>query len=284
MRTLAEDIKPDNPALDDTGKADFNDIYDADDPHLYYTTMQTLDYCIPEQARPLFEKMIEEIKQQQKTEEKLNILDIGASYGVNGALLKWGMSLQDLFSHHRQPAASPSSSHGRRLLERYQLRDDINVTGLDVSARALRYAQDCNLIDQSISVDLEVDEADDNQAELIRRTDLIISTGCIGYVTDTSLRKLLTFNNSRKAWMAHCILRMFDIEPYQRLFAEYGYHVWQHPVLLRQRRFASEEEQDQVLKNLKTLNIDTRGYESEGYLYARMLFAMPLEIWSKSGR
>ncbi len=250
MNAIANDIKLDNPELDDTGKADFNDIYDADDPHLYYTTMQSLGYCIPEQARPLFENMIEEIKKQQKTEQKLNVLDIGASYGVNGALLKWGMSLEDLFQHHNQPAATPSSIHGRRLLERYQSRDDI----------------------------------DDTQAELIRRSDFIISTGCIGYVTNTSLRKILTLNKSRKAWMAHCVLRMFDIESYEHLFAEYGYHVWQHPVLLRQRRFASTEEQDQVMQNLKKLNIDTVGYESEGYLYARMLYAMPLEVWYKSGR
>ena len=283
MSTLANDIKLDNPELDDTGKADFNNIYDADDPHLYYTTMQSLGYCIPEQARPLFENMIEEIKQQQKTEQKLNVLDIGASYGVNGALLKWGMSLADLFQHHNQPAITPSI-HGRRLLERYQSRDDIDVTGLDISSNALRYAHACGLIDQSITIDLEVDEADDIQAELIRRSDFIISTGCIGYVTNTSLRKILTLNKSRKAWMAHCVLRMFDIEPYKRLFAEFGYHVWQHPVLLRQRRFASTEEQDQVMQNLKNLNIDTVGYESEGYLYARMLYAMPLEVWYKSGK
>lgn len=272
MNTLAED-----PKLDDTGKADFNDIYDADDPHLYYKTMQTLDYCIPEQARPLFEKLIEDIKQQQKTEQKLNVLDIGASYGVNGALLKWGMTLQDLFQHHSEPVASPCSIHGRRLLEKYQSRNDIKITGLDISSSALCYAQACDLIDQSINVDLEVDEADDIQAELISRSDLIISTGCIGYVTDISLRKILTLNKSRKAWMAHCILRMFDIEPYERLFADYGYHVWQHPVLLRQRRFTSTEEQAQVMQNLDELNIDPQGYESEGYLYAQMLFAVPLE-------
>lgn len=37
------------------GKADFNDIYDADDPHPYYTTMQTLDYQL--KGADLFKKL-----------------------------------------------------------------------------------------------------------------------------------------------------------------------------------------------------------------------------------
>ena len=82
--------------LDDTGKIDLNAIYDRPDPRTYYQTLVNLDYQIPAAAEPNFRTVID-ARRRSRGKNRIALLDVGSSYGVNAALLKHSWCLSDLF-------------------------------------------------------------------------------------------------------------------------------------------------------------------------------------------
>src|SRR5262249_1509549 len=72
--------------FDATGKVAFDHIYDRDDPRPYFAALQALDYCIPQEAKPYFIKLIQDYRAAEGVVVP-TVLDIGCSYGINAALL-----------------------------------------------------------------------------------------------------------------------------------------------------------------------------------------------------
>ncbi len=58
--------------------------------------------------------------------------------------------------------------------------------------------------------------------------------------------------------MAHTVLRMYSYQPAMDALTALGYETVRMDGLLRQRRFASAEEQSQVLDTLADLGVDPR--------------------------
>lgn len=266
--------------LDKSGKTVFDDIYNAPDPRRYYHAMHALDYCIPAEAKPYFNNLINAYRHTNPQKKNLKVMDLGASYGINAALLQWNLRLQDLYQHYVNNTPKDSvnvdwSAQDRKYFAQLDRNPTLEVIGFDIAENALRYALNTGIMPQAIHANFEEKEATASQKALIREIDCIISSGCIGYVTETSLGKILDICGPQKPWMSHCILRMFQLEPYETLLRDRGYHVKREEKLLPQRRFASPEEQQQVIARLEEGEINTKGYESEGWLYARVLVATP---------
>ena len=64
--------------------------------------MASLDCRIPELANPYFVDMFERCR-CETDRTALNIIDLGASYGVDAALLKWDLTLEQLFGRYTDP-------------------------------------------------------------------------------------------------------------------------------------------------------------------------------------
>ena len=72
------------------------------------------------------------------------------------------------------------------------------------------------------------------------------------------------------------ILRMFDVEPIERIFAAHGLEFGPAPgIRLPQRRFEDDREQAEVLRVLHEQGVDTREWEDEGRHYADLYIAAP---------
>lgn len=268
--------------LDQTGKAVFDDIYTAPDPRPYIARMASLGYSIPAVAQPAFEQLFADYQAAHSpatAEQPLHVLDLGSSYGINAALLRNQMPLPQLFERYDAHNTSIATLSSEQLLERDQhdfqnaSKPHLHFTGLDISAPALHYAQQSGLLQASLCVNLEPDDAqlDAAQHASLQATNCVISSGCIGYITTKTLRKLLDAFQPQQPWMLHCILRMFPLDEYTQLFAEYGYKLTIAPEPVRQRRFDSAEEQAQVISRLQALGIDPAGYEDSGWLYAQLI-------------
>lgn len=276
-----------NSTLDKTGKTVFDDIYISPDPRSYCTAMHALDYSIPEYALPEFQALFDQY-QRYFHPSSLNVLDIGASYGINAALLCNGLSLTDFFSRYTQEnvtawptevlSARDQRDYSAQLTSTERRLPQLNFTGLDISLPALRYAKANGLLTNIVHADLETHEVTQLQAEILSKIDCIISTGCIGYISTTTLTKILDVCSPRLPWMAHCVLRMFPLDDLTVFFRTRGYHVEINPTPIPQRRFASKQEQFQVINRLKKHNIDTTGFESEGWLYAWVVKAIPQHL------
>lgn len=264
--------------LHTTGKASFDHIYDRDDPREYYARMSELNYRIPELAKPFFEQQIREYRASARGRAP-TVLDIGCSYGVNAALLRLGASIDQLAEHYRD--ASESDRDALIAEDSARLAGaagyaDLRFLGMDAALPALAYAREAGFLHDTVHADLEAAEPTDEQREVLASADIVVSTGCIGYVTEKTLARIATAHPRRRPWMAHFVLRMFDFAPIAEELAVLGYRTEQVPGLFEQRRFASADERDQVLDTLADRGIDTAGRESEGWLYAGLHISRPL--------
>ena len=75
-------------------KKDFTDIYTQKFPVSYLKEMKKLHYRIPDKTKPLYLSLAEQLI--QKLSRPINILDIGSSYGINSALMKYNLEMSDL--------------------------------------------------------------------------------------------------------------------------------------------------------------------------------------------
>jgi carnitine O-acetyltransferase len=152
--------------------------------------------------------------------------------------------------------------------------DRLRILGLDVSSEALAYAVASGLLDDAVNADLENGELTDHQRGVLESVDVVISTGCLGYVSERTIARVAAVPE-RRPWMAHTILRMYRFEPVAECLAGLGYDTVRVDGPLRQRRFASAEEQANVLDTLSDLGVDPGGLETDGWLYAELFVSRP---------
>ncbi|MDT3397610.1 class I SAM-dependent methyltransferase [Streptomyces sp. B1866] len=265
--------------FDTTGKITLDHIYTRPDPRAYFTTLRELDYRIPQLAKPYFLDVIEEYQARWRTPVP-TVLDIGCSYGINAALLKCDATMDELYERYSTTEAHALTRDELLARDREFARSrdrlrGVRFIGLDVSHEALAYAFSAGLIDGAVHADLEENEPTPAQREQLAGADIVISTGCVGYVTDKTISRIVSAHGERKPWMAHFVLRMFPFAPFAESLDDAGYETVALDQVFKQRRFATPEEQSLVLDTLSDVGVDPRGLETEGWLYARLYVSRP---------
>lgn len=274
--------------LDPTGKISLDHIYTQPDPRAYFSTLRSLGYAIPALARPCFAALIDEYRRIRQVPIP-RVLDVGCSYGINAALLRSAATMDELYERYAGPEAAACSRaellrRDRELLRSWQGREHgrggeagARFVGLDVSEPALAYALAAGFLDEAVHADLESGEPTGRQRDLLAGTDLVVSTGCMGYVTEKTISRIVDAQGGRLPWMAHFVLRMFPFDPVADTLVAAGYETHRVDRLFRQRRFATAEEQSLVLGNLSALGIDPAGLEADGWFYAQLHLSLPRE-------
>lgn len=265
--------------FDATGKVSFDHIYLQPDPRAYFSTLCKFDYCIPQLAKPYFLRFIDEYRASQYVSAP-QVLDIGCSYGINAALLRCDTTMDELYERYcgtdsRTKTRSTLLTRDRELIRSRSRSEPTRFIGLDVSRPALAYAQSAGFLDDAVHADLEDHDPTPRQREQLTGADLVISTGCLGYVTHRTIARVVKAQGERRPWMAHFVLRMFPFDPVRESLAELGYETTHLERVFKQRRFASAEEQSLILDRLSTVGVDPRGLEADGWLYAQLYLSQP---------
>ncbi|MEU8709049.1 class I SAM-dependent methyltransferase [Streptomyces sp. NPDC048565] len=263
--------------FDASGKVSLDHIYTAPDPRTYFQVLRPLGYCVPQLAKPYFGKLVKEYREAEGVAAP-RVLDIGCSYGINAALLKYDATMDELYA--RYDGSGPGSRAG--LLERDRAlsrsrspANPLRFTGLDASVSALAYAHEAGFLDDTVNADLETDDPTPAQRARLAGTDLVISTGCIGYVTERTLTRVVRVQEGRLPWMAHFVLRMFPFDPVEEALDALGYRTTRVDEVFKQRRFAGPQEQRGVLESLAASGVDASGLEEDGWLYAQLYLSRP---------
>lgn len=265
-------------------KACFDDVYVAPTPHAYIAMMAKNGYEIGEQARPYCIAAAELL--QEKTEDAwpVQMLDIGCSYGMGSAFVKYNCSFDEMvaFFSTRVPQERHAASEALRAwLNVIPAPSDIRCVGLDSSKPAIQFAKDAELLDGGIARDFENPDITPNAEERswLRSCNLLISTGAIGYVTDRTMAHVV-----RHAGKDHpsefgpltvlTILRMFDATPIRDVFERHGFIFEKVPgIMLPQRRFTDRNERKDVSKILHDKGIDTSEWEDQGRQFAELFIS-----------
>jgi SAM-dependent methyltransferase len=266
-------------AINDS-KANFDDIYISPDPRRYFSVLGQFDYIIPHLAQPVFDQLIQARAEQQ--DEPVTVLDLGCSYGVNGALMKYALGFDAIRERYTSPhlQSLPHEAligHDRAFYRAWPKNEGVRVIGLDVSERAVRYAQESGAIDTGYALDLERDDPTPAQAEELAKVDIIVSTGCVGYVTSKTFSRLAKLaRKGRAAWAASFVLRMFPYRAIAQTLSEQGLVTEQFEgATFVQRRFATLDEMDTTVRSVESLGLDPYGREAEGFYHADLFVSRP---------
>ena len=266
-------------------KANFDEVYQAPTPHAYFETMNQLEYAIGQEARPFFLSAVALIRRQLGNQTPIRMLDLGCSYGVGSALVKYGFSfseITDFFTHHTDGDYRQCVRDTREWLAENKPEKPITCVGADASAEAIKFGADSGLLDSGIAHDLESDpRLAPGECALMQKCNLLISTGAIGYVGERTLDAILRQLGKDKPlphgpYVVVTILRMFTPELVAKAFASNGFKFLQVPeVHLRQRRFHNETEQAETIKLVQARGLETDMLEADGYHYADLFVGAP---------
>lgn len=261
-------------------KHDFSPTYDQCWPNAYYKAHLALDYMICDRARPVFESIIAHLR-RQRPHRPLKIVDIGASYGLNAALLRAPLTLDDLYAAYTLadgPLASQRLVDHQAFFTRQRLREDLEIVGLDPSRRALRYARDVGLIGAAVTANLETEELTRTDRKTLCDADLIISTGCVGYATARTFQRVYEATAASRPWVASFAMHPFGYGDIATMLAGFGLATIERPDLRqRQRRFSNEQERSSILTLMAEQGMDDRLERATGYIYAAFHLSTPRE-------
>ncbi len=263
-------------------KMNFDDLYTSKDPRKYFQYLGQLDYIIPHLAQPIFGQLIRARREVQ--DQPVTVLDIGCSYAINGALMKYGLGYEALRQRYTAPSLQGLSSAEMLELDRNFYRawpkdPGVRVIGLDVSENAVRYAEDCGILEHGLAADLESRDPTPEEAAILADVDIIVSTGCVGYVTSKTFQRLAKVaQQGRTPWVASFVLRMFPYDDIAATLAAQGLETQPYEgATFVQRRFASPEEMEATIRAVEARGIDTYGHETDGLYQANLFISRPPE-------
>ena len=261
-------------------KKDFTNIYIQKSPNAYLKEMKRLDYRIPNETKPLYLSIAKQL--YTKLKKKINNIDIGSSYGINSALMKYNLTMSDLDDFFLEQ--EPSIEQSKQFFENLSSDDTLDFYQIDISQPALKFSENTGLCKKGICVNLE---SGNLPIQDLPQADMIIATGCIGYIGYKAFSNLFelikkqqsesNLESSEKGTVfAFSVLRIFDMEKIQKVFDHYGYSLVKSDIKpIRQRRFSDSEEKYKTISLLHGKGIDTKWLEDDGHFYADFYIASP---------
>lgn len=280
---------------DAAGKADFTDVYNQPDPRAYFRTLGEWDYEIPAHGVRVFDALLEARHKliEGDPQRPARLLDLCCSYGVNAALLKCDLTLDDLYARYRSEELADLGSDevveaDREFYTRHRRRSTRppppHVVGVDVADNAISYAARTGLLDSGWSLDLENEPPPEAFREAVADTDLVTVTGGIGYITARTFRRVLgSIADEARPWVASLVLRMYDYSDVLEALSEAGMVTEElEGVTFPQRRFATRAERDFGLSRLEERGVDPTGKEADGVYHTTLFVSRPpdhAEAW-----
>ncbi len=265
-------------------KMDFSELYTSNDPRNYFKYLGQLDYIIPHLAQPIFAQLIR--ARQELQSEPVTVLDLGCSYAINGALMKYALDYEALRQRYTAPSLQTLSSEQVLELDRHFYRawprnEGVRVIGLDISENAIRYGEKCGLLDRGLAIDLESRDLTPEEAADLADVDIIVSTGCVGYVGSKTFERVLKASRrGRTPWVASFVLRMFPFDEIEKTLASHGLVTEPYEgATFVQRRFANRDEMEATIRAVEARGLDSEGRETDGLYHANLLISRtPEEI------
>ncbi|MDH6139720.1 MULTISPECIES: hypothetical protein [Kitasatospora] len=259
------------------GKARFDDIYNQADPRAYFTRLEPLGYEIPQHAQPVFRRAAElRNSVGDGGGRRPAVLDVCCSYGINAALLNHDLTMAELYEHYTSRRAQQLSTvelaaWDKEFYEERRRPDAYPVIGLDIAARAVRYAQAVGLLDVACTDNLELQPPGPRLSVALADVGLITMTGGGSYITERTFDALLS-GAGRPVWVSAFWLRTVPFASIAETLAAHGLRTTADTArTYPQRRFTDEREQRYAVAAVRALGEDPSGLEEAG-LFQTVLY------------
>ncbi len=276
-------------------KKDFSEIYAQDSPVPYLKEMRRLEYRIANITKSFYQYLANTL--YKDLSRPIEILDIGSSYGINSSLLIYDITMSELDNFFLNGNNTPTNEQTVNFFKNLpKVNPQFKFSLIDTSSQALRFANDMELCTQTFCINLEQDEVSSNASRQLGVVDMIIATGCVGYIGHKSFMKLFEAINHRtkseqdqnesksssgiipKPLFAFSVLRIYPVDEIQKVFEKNGFVLIKSEIpSFRQRHFADNQEQTDIISLLKERGVDTTNLEDDGYYYSNFYLGGPRE-------
>ena len=261
-----------------SAKASFDTLYDRPHPARYFSALRPLEYNIPAYAQPVIESCVSALAELRR-KSKITLLDLCSGYGVNGGLLKYDVSMDELYELYNDRGAKPNLaqriSQDREFLENRQRTDrDIVVIGQDIALNALNYAQSVGFVDATIKANLERRHLRGNEARLVSEVDLVTVTGGLSYIGSATFERVLSAVR-QPPWILFFPLQHTPVYEIRDMIGSFGLDIEDAPRPVPQRRFKDERERRAILAETKQDATAPRDWPFGSYLEAKLCLARP---------
>jgi len=227
------------------GKASFDSVYDQPTPAGYFSALKPLAYMTPGQAQPMVRRCVAALRHARGI-ETVRVLDLCSGYGVNAALLKYRLDMQDLYERYATPHARAAGQ--KRIAAdalwyagKARAHADVRVIAQDVALNALTYSHAVGLADAVVGANLEARDPSEVEAAQLGQADLIVVTGGLSYIGEKSFGRVLAVAR-RRPWALYFPLRHSDTSDIDETFESAGYEVETSRRTIQHRCFRSAEE------------------------------------------
>jgi len=271
--TAAPAIKPGG------NKADFSDTYNQPTPETYYRKLHSLDYKVPELARPFIGRCLDLVRKTLR-KRQVRVIDLCCGYGVNAAMLNHDIDMDDLYDRYAAwPEPNLSSKAmiegDRRLFAtRRKSPPAAEVIGVDVAANALTYAKNAGLLAEALPINLERDDPDAKTRALFSEADMVTVTGGLSYIGRATFERVLDcFPKHRRPWIVWFPLRHVNVDSVTDTLTRFGLKT-RRMATLPHRRMTDANERMLILRQLKKAGLDPTD-EKAGYLHAVCMISHP---------
>lgn len=266
-----------------SGKTKFDHVYNLEDPRGYFSALGEVDYSIAGEGQRFFTTLLE-ARGEDLSGDQPCVVDICCSYGINAALLKHHVTLDELYGRYgsrelesissEELAADDARFYGDRRKEHPP-----RVVGVDVADKAVAYGLKSGVLDAGAAENLEDHEPSEALAREVSCADLLTVTGGVGYISGRTFGRLLACVEGRPApWVAAFALRWVRYESIAGVLSDYGLVTEKlEGHTFRQRRFADDAERDYVIEEVVGMGLDPDGKEAEGYYHAEFYLSRPRE-------
>ncbi|KXH54150.1 hypothetical protein CSAL01_08942 [Colletotrichum salicis] len=293
--------------FNNTRKADFKSIYNQSDPRAYFEALTPLQYQIPQLALPFVNRILQHISSSAPsaspcriistndgavtTANKVKVLDVGSSYGINAALLRHDIDMDGLAAHYastpklssREQIEADERFFTRRRSRRGQGSENkVEVIGLDVAPEAISYSLQTGLHAAGFTDNLEIHDPSPDLRNALRDVKLVVCTGGVGYVGASTFSRIAAAaraspSSPSELWMVTFVLRVFSFdEVAEGLRTEFGLVTEKvEGRVFRQRRFSSREEQRAAVEDVRRKGLDERGLEGDEWFWAECWVTRP---------
>tara|TARA_Y100000780_G_scaffold231903_1_gene259546 strand:- start:1370 stop:2293 length:924 start_codon:yes stop_codon:yes gene_type:complete len=278
-----------------SAKKDFSDIYNQDSPIPYLKGMRNVEYRISDITKFFYEYFGNKL--HKHLNKPIQILDVGSSYGINSSLLIYDLEMSDLDDFFLNDDKVPSKEDAIQFFTSLPKQNPHFKFYLnDISSQALKFTKDMGLSTQTFDVNLEEDELSSATSAILRDMDMVIATGCVGYIGYKSFVKLLGVFKNQTNYVEHrdgsdissdsvpkplfvfSVLRIYSILEIQKVFEDYGFMLLKSEVPpFRQRRFYDEQEKMKTISLLNERGIVTTNFEDKGFYYTNLYVGAPKE-------
>ena len=197
--------------------------------------------------------------------------------------MKYNLTMSELNSFFLN-GSEPTKKETKQFYEKCTSNDNINFYQIDISEEALKFSEEMDLCERGMNVNLEAKKLD--LLESLPKMDVVIATGCIGYIGYKAFSNLLKVIKNRQFNLiesetehiapifAFSVLRIFDMADIEEVFEMYDYSIVKSDIKpIRQRSFSDPKEKVQTISLLHDMGINTKKYEDDGNFYADFYIA-----------